>query len=367
MTLHIVTGAPCSGKSTYVREHAAPDDVRIDFDAMATALGSSTPHGSKGRVRGATFAARKAAIYWLLANDAPDADSWIIHSSPADWQKAAYEEAGAEFIAMDTDLETCLARAEADGRPEGEAEKIRAWFEGQKAAPEVRYKEAGNATAKDGGIVTGYAATFDREPDSYGDVIAAGAFARTVDDWRKKMQNGIYPPLLYGHNTTDPKYNIGRVVDIREDERGLYIEAEFDADNEKAQYVRRLAQEGRLYQFSFAYAVRDAGTVELENGISASELRDLDLYEVSLVQIPANQHAVVTGIKSGRRNSSKDADVLRSIADHAREIDKAITELLKEAGGSVDEAAGTDGAADTGADRAAKTAEVLAYIKSIQD
>lgn len=364
MTLHIITGAPCSGKSTYVREHAAPDDVRIDFDAMATALGSSTPHGSKGRVRGATFAARKAAIYWLLANDTPDSDSWIIHSSPADWQKAAYTDAGAEFVEMTTDLETCLARAEADERPDGEAEKIRAWFQGQKAAPEVCYKNAGGAKAKDGGTVTGYAATFDREPDSYGEIIAPGAFKRTVAEWKEKMQNGIFPPLLYGHNTTDPEYNIGRIIDLGEDENGLWVDAEIDAENSKGQYTRKLAQEGRLYQFSFAYAVRDAAPVKLADGTEVTELRDLDLYEVSLVQIPANQHAVVTGIKSGRRNSAKDADVLRSIAEHAREIDKAIADLLQEVGGIEDDATGADG--DRKADRDAKRDEILAYIKNIQ-
>lgn len=214
------------------------------------------------------------------------------------------------------------------------------------------------------GTVEGYAATFDREPDSYGDVIAKGAFARTLADWSQKEQP---IPLLYGHNTEDPEMNIGRVTEAYEDERGLHVRAEFDADNPKAQYVRKLAREGRLYQFSFAYSVRDAGDVEVD-GYPAYELRDLDLYEVSLVQIPANQHAVVTGIKSdpqtielhpridgltdeqraeftkaiaeathngleiglkaGRRNSKADADELRQIRALAAQITQAVNGLL---------------------------------------
>ena len=175
------------------------------------------------------------------------------------------------------------------------------------------------------GTVEGYASTFDRTPDSYGDVVAKGAFERTLGEWGAKE----YPiPLLYGHNTDDPEYNIGRVVDAHEDERGLYVRAEFDADNPKAQYVRKLAAEGRLYQFSFAYAIRDAADVELEDGTRAYELRDLDIFEVSLVQIPANQHAVVTGIKSGRRNSKADADELRHVRSLAGEITQAIDGLL---------------------------------------
>lgn len=175
------------------------------------------------------------------------------------------------------------------------------------------------------GTVEGYAATFDREPDSYGDVIAKGAFARTLSEWSQKGQP---IPLLYGHNTDDPELNIGRVTEAYEDERGLHVRAEFDADNPKAQYVRKLAKEGRLYQFSFAYSVRDAAETQLDDGAKAYELRDLDLYEVSLVQIPANQHAVVTGIKSGRRNSKADADELRQIRALAAQITQAINGLL---------------------------------------
>lgn len=174
------------------------------------------------------------------------------------------------------------------------------------------------------GTVEGYAATFDREPDSYGDVIAKGAFARTLGEWSQKDQP---IPLLYGHNTEDPEMNIGKVTEAYEDERGLHVRAEFDSENPKAQYVRKLAKEGRLYQFSFAYSVRDAAEVDVD-GFNAYELRDLDLYEVSLVQIPANQHAVITEVKSGRRNSKADADALRQIRTLATQITSAINGLL---------------------------------------
>ena len=185
------------------------------------------------------------------------------------------------------------------------------------------------------GIVEGYASTFDRVPDSYGDVIAKGAFARTLDEWSAKEGEGLSIPLLYGHNTDDPMHNIGKVTEAHEDEKGLFVHAEFDADNPTAQYARKLASEGRLYQFSFAYAIRDAGMVTLDNGVDAYELRDLDLYEVSLVQIPANQNAVVTSVKSdvpevksGRRNSKADADELRRVLEMADQIATTVRGLL---------------------------------------
>lgn len=203
-----------------------------------------------------------------------------------------------------------------------------------------RIKAAESANI-DGGTVKGYASTFVREPDSYGDVVKKGAFAKSLERWAELKAEGKYIPLLYGHNMDDPFHNIGHVTEAHEDDYGLYIEAEFDPENETAQYARKLVQEGRLYQFSFAFSVLDEGAVELGDGRKANELRELDLYEVSLVQVPANQTAVVTevkaceamreiadDIKSGRRNSAKDAMELERIGSLASEIKEAVDGLL---------------------------------------
>lgn len=230
-----------------------------------------------------------------------------------------------------------------------------------------------------GGKVEGYISTFDRVPDSYGDVVAPGAFTETLKEWAEKNERGLYLPLLYGHNTDDPFYNIGRFVELYEDEKGLYGVAEFDPENERAQYVRKLAKEGRLYQFSFAYAVEDAAPVELDGGVKANELRKLTIYEGSLVQIPANQSAEVVEVKdaqaevkAGRRNSKADETELETVRDMAAQIVNVVTGLL-EAGEPSEqqepepmEETGADGAADDGADRDAvpdqKAAALLDYM-----
>jgi HK97 family phage prohead protease len=323
--LHVIIGPPCAGKSTYVREHAREGDVRIDYDAIAQALGAPSSHGAEGSIRECAFRVREEAIGYAIESKC---EAWVIHTSPTDAQLAAYEEAGAEFVELDTDMETCLQRAEEDGRPEGTQEVIRAYFEGKKSM-DKHIKAAPDAAQVDGGSVKGYASTFDRDPDAYGDVVAPGAFAESLKRWE---ESGKPIPLLYGHNTDDPEYNIGAVTLAREDERGLYIEADFDPENPKAQYVRKLVQEGRLYQFSFAYDVLDAAEVTLEDGRKANELRKMELFEVSLVQIPANQHAEVVEVKSatksGRRNSAKDADELRRIASMASDIQEVVNGLL---------------------------------------
>ena len=160
---------------------------------------------------------------------------------------------------------------------------------------------------KDTGTISGYASTWIREPDSYGDIVAKGAFADSIEQIKS---TGKILPLLWGHQSEDLKSYIGSVVNLEEDDHGLKFDATFD-DTEEAQRARQLASDGRLCKFSFAYDVLDEGEVELEDGRKANELRKLNIHEVSLVMYPANPDTSVIEVKSGRRNSAKDADAIR--------------------------------------------------------
>lgn len=159
----------------------------------------------------------------------------------------------------------------------------------------------------DNGSITGYASTWIREPDSYGDVVAKGAF---LDSIAQIEAEGKTIPLLWNHDSYDLKSFIGTVTDLEEDDHGLKFTATFD-DTEEAQRARQLASDGRLAKFSFAYDVLEEGEVDLEDGRKANELRKLNIHEVSLVMYPANPDTSVIEVKSGRRNSEKDADAIR--------------------------------------------------------
>lgn len=176
----------------------------------------------------------------------------------------------------------------------------------------VEYKDG---EQDDGGYIVAYASTWDREPDAYGDIVAKGAFAKSLE--KHEAENNPIQ-FLFGHRTDDPMYNIGTVVSAVEDERGLLIEAKFDPENEKAQYARKLVMEGRLKKLSFAYDVIEQEPIVLTDGTKANELRELDIFEVSLVPIPANQHAEVVlakdttpEIKAGRVLSTKNENDLQ--------------------------------------------------------
>lgn len=174
---------------------------------------------------------------------------------------------------------------------------------------EVQYKDAGT------GSIEGYASTWIRQPDSYGDVVAKGAFTKTLED---RWNGGKGIPFLWAHQMDNLKSFIG-TAEANEDDHGLHFVATFD-DTEEAQKVRQLYKDGRLRKFSFAYDVKDAAQVTLEDGTKANELRELDLYEISAVTVPANDDAGVVDVKSGRRNSKADEDKIRQAIELLQDV-----------------------------------------------
>ena len=169
---------------------------------------------------------------------------------------------------------------------------------------EHKSKEFKIKSAGDAGTISGYFSTYDREPDAYGDIIAPGAFTETI---QKREASGHPFPLCWNH---DLNMIIGKVDSIEDTDKGPLMTASF-FDTPLAQEKREIVKSGVVYQFSFAYDVQDWEEVDLEDGRKANELRKVDLFEVSIVPIPANQNAVMTEVKAGRRNSKKDEDAIR--------------------------------------------------------
>ena len=168
----------------------------------------------------------------------------------------------------------------------------------------------------DHGTISGYASTWTREPDSYGDIVAKGAFSEHIAQIKEE---GRVLPFLFNHKADDLSAYIGTVVELKEDDHGLYFEGTFD-DTPEGQRARELALDGRLCKFSFAYDVLEAGEVTLEDGRKANELRKLNIHEVSLVMYPANPDTSVVSVKAGRRNRKTDEDIIKQIISLANQL-----------------------------------------------
>ena len=185
----------------------------------------------------------------------------------------------------------------------------------------LRVKAAGPDDGLEAGHFEAYASVFGNV-DSYGDIVERGAFTRTLEDWAAK---GETIPVLWGHDMQDPFANIGGVLSAEEDDHGLKITGQLDLDNPTAAQVYRLLKGRRTNRMSFAYSVRDS-----EKAADGLHLKDLDLFEVSVVQVPANELAEVTLVKQGADLLAKAGRVLSAKNEtKVREAIAALTELLE--------------------------------------
>lgn len=221
---------------------------------------------------------------------------------------------------------------------------------------EHKYKEfALRKSSEDSGTISGYFSTYDREPDSYGDIIAPGAFTDTI---KAREESGHPFPLCWNH---DLDQIIGKVDNIEDTDKGPLMTAGF-FDTLLAQEKREIVKSGVVYQFSFAYDVIKSAEVELEDGRKANELQKLDLFEVSIVPIPANQNAVMTDVKAGKRNSQKDADAIREAITLLQGV---LGELEEADGDGEDDDEGNAKAKDRGQSNPTKD-RLLAYINNME-
>lgn len=142
--LHVVIGAPCSGKTTFVNSNRAVGDIVIDLDAIAKALGSGVDHGASGMFLKVAQAARRAAIDEVMYRHA---SAWIIHTQPDELQMAEYKRHGALFHIIDPGAETCMQRAKSNGRPDGTGQAIKDWYATRPSYEGVSSSTAGARSA----------------------------------------------------------------------------------------------------------------------------------------------------------------------------------------------------------------------------
>lgn len=108
--LTVVTGPPCSGKSTYVREHAQPGDVVIDFDLLCQALGSPNPHDHPDAVRHVAISMRREGIVAAIRAHRRGATVWVVDTNMTK-RARMYEEAGAHVVSLQVDNAELHSRA----------------------------------------------------------------------------------------------------------------------------------------------------------------------------------------------------------------------------------------------------------------
>ena len=145
----------------------------------------------------------------------------------------------------------------------------------------------------DAGAFEGYASTFGGAPDSYGDVVAPGAF---VDCLVKHKREETMPLMFFGHKSNE--LPIGHWVDMAEDGKGLWVKGEVALDDPVGVRVHAALKKKRVRGLSIGYDVPPGGSVPDEKRPAVTILKKLDLWEVSVVNFPANRRSLVDSVKS---------------------------------------------------------------------
>lgn len=160
---------------------------------------------------------------------------------------------------------------------------------------EVKFADDGKA---DPGVFSGYGAVFGNL-DAYGDVIEKGAFKSTLREWKASKR---LPPMLVQHGGWGmgdmDGLAIGKWTSMEEDDKGLVVEGKLvGLDTERGKTIHGLLKEGVLDGLSIGFRAKEfaIGTKPEE---PRRTLKKIDLFEVSVVQMPANGQARVSSVKS---------------------------------------------------------------------
>jgi len=122
--------------------------------------------------------------------------------------------------------------------------------------------------------IEGYASTTD--VDRQGDIVPASV-------WEAGLKNYLRNPIILAqHDHDDP---VGRMVQHRIDGSGLWIKARISAAAE----IYNLVKDGVLTAFSVGFRVLDA---EYNAATELFVIKKLELVEISVVSVPANQNTL---------------------------------------------------------------------------
>lgn len=175
------------------------------------------------------------------------------------------------------------------------------------------------AKSGDNGTLAGYAAVTGNI-DRVGDIIERGAFAN-LDDF---VQKGF---AAFGHSWDDEP--VGFITKAYEDENGLFVEMSFHSTDE-AQKCRTVVNEriaaGKFVGLSIGYRTIESSW-ETRESEDVRVLKKIEVYEFSIVTVPANPKAQVTAVKNDLAQSGSPAGL--TFAQHFESALAAVSEVTK--------------------------------------
>jgi HK97 family phage prohead protease len=167
-------------------------------------------------------------------------------------------------------------------------------------------------------IISGYASTSAK--DRQGDVIEKSAFVKVVNEF--KSGNGL--SLFFDHNTS---IGIGKIIDMGVDEKGLKIKCKISKAADVNDIWTKI-KEGIYDKFSIGGRFKKVKIIRDDEGLVKEwRVLEFDLFEVSVVGVPANPEAGIGEVieKALRRKEmSKDKTEQKETAEPNPQADEKI-------------------------------------------
>lgn len=152
----------------------------------------------------------------------------------------------------------------------------------------------------DTGAFDGYGSVFNVK-DSYDEIVAPGAFTKSLE---AQKTAGKMPSLLWQHKSDEP---IGVYTAMSEDSVGLKVSGQLALKTVRGAEAYELLKMKAVSGLSIGFVTRDHSD---DRATGIRTLKQVDLWEVSLVTFPANDVA--------RINSVKSVDAIENIRDAER-------------------------------------------------
>lgn len=138
------------------------------------------------------------------------------------------------------------------------------------------------------GLFTGYGSIYDTL-DLNDDIVQAGAFAQSLAGHQQK---GTMPAMLWQHRAGEP---IGAYSVMREDSKGLFVEGQLALKTQRGGEAYELLQMKAVDGLSVGFMTREDS---IDRKTNIRTIKRADLFEVSLVTMPANESARVSTVKN---------------------------------------------------------------------
>lgn len=160
------------------------------------------------------------------------------------------------------------------------------------------------------GIIEGYAAVWD-SVDSYNSRFQKGCFKKTLENRMHKIK------VLWNHDKTQP---IGKLLEIREDDHGLFVRAQLITEIEKARDTFNLIRGGAIDCFSFGFrTIKD----KFEHGVQV--ITEVMLGEISPVVFEANPASKIT---EARSEDFMDTDTSKELSRRGYRLMESLEQTL---------------------------------------